>query len=309
MTDITNNLTQINSCAATDAKTLIDACELRYNTMLKSIASRIPHAGQNTILMLAGPSSSGKTTTAKKLSEHLREDGIISYTISLDDFYIGPESAPISEDGTPDFETIHALDLQLLNKVITDILSIGESDIPRFDFSERRRSDKTMHLELGERDVVIFEGLHALNPLITDSFPSDRLIKLYVSVSTRIYDDDGNVVLSKRDLRLLRRIVRDYKHRNSSVDYSFNIWQNVVKGEDKYLFPFEYRADMKLNSFHSYEPCVLRDEAINVLSTLQGSSKFSEKRDSLVENLKKFTPLSQDLIPPTSLLNEFAGNR
>ena len=275
--------------------------------MLESIAERIPRGDKNMIVVLAGPSSSGKTTTANKLMSHFAVNGRSAYRVSLDDFYLEEKCAPLSEDGTPDFETVDALDLALIEKTVNNLLTTGESDVPIFDFGTRRRSENPNHYILNDGDVVIFEGLHALNPVITDLFPQDRLFKLYVSVSTRIYDDEGEVVLSKRDLRLIRRTVRDFKHRSSSVGDTFDIWPSVISGENKYLFPFEDRADVKLNSFFPYEPCVIRDEAVNILKELPENSEHYEKCASLIENLQKFVPLPESVMPRDSLLREFSG--
>ncbi len=305
MLDELNIISDINSHAAGNPRAFADACEKRYNSAIGGLADIIPHHGENVVVMLAGPSSSGKTTTAGKLMSRLSENGISAYKISLDDFYLEEKSAPVSSDGSPDFESVFALDLSLIRKTVDDILSSGQSDLPLFDFKTRTRGINPRRLSLNDGDVVIFEGLHALNPVITDMFPPKRLFKLYVTVSTRIYDDTGSVVLSRRDIRLIRRAVRDSKHRNSSVENTFEIWSSVINGEVKYLFPFEDRADFKLNSFFPYEPCVIRDEAADILGTLSPDSVHFKKCLSLVENLKKFVPLSPSFMPDDSLLREF----
>ncbi len=307
MFETSNILSEINSYAAGDFNSFVGACENRYNTMLERIAEQIPHDDEKMVVLLAGPSSSGKTTTAGKLMNRFKANGRAAYRISLDDFYLEEKSAPLSADGTPDFETVHALDLTLIEKTVGDLLSTGESDVPVFDFGTRRRSNNPNHLSLNDGDVVIIEGLHALNPAITDLLPQNRLFKLYVSVSTRIYDDEGEVVLSKRDLRLVRRTVRDFKHRSSSVADTFDIWPSVISGENKYLFPFEDRADVKLNSFFSYEPCVIRDEAVRILEKLPDNNEHYEKCARLIENLQKFVPLPDSVMPRDSLLREFSG--
>lgn len=304
---ITNILSEVNGCAKNDAVRFVGACEANYNKVLEGIAEQIPHETENRIVMLAGPSASGKTTTANKLLTRFAAKGISAYRVSLDDFYLEENRAPLSADGAPDFESVYALDLPLLGRTVGNLLSARESDLPAFDFNTRRRSARSSRLSLKDGDVVIFEGLHALNPVITDLFERNRLFRLYVSFSTRFYDDDGEVVLSKRDMRLLRRTVRDRKHRDSPVAATFDSWPSVVSGEDKYLFPFEDRADIRLNSFFPYEPCVLRDEAVRILSALPRSSAHFEKCASLIANLERFVPLPQSIMPPDSLLREFSG--
>jgi uridine kinase len=308
MSGTTNNLSDINRLAAEDANAFVEACEQRYNTMLGNIAETIPHDDEIMIVMLAGPSSAGKTTTANKLMSRFAEKGKAARRVSLDDFYLEEQRAPLSENGVPDFETVYALDLPLIEKTVRNILSTGESELPLFDFKTHRRGVNPQRLSLKNGDVVIFEGLHALNPVITDMFSQKSLFKLYVSVSTRIYDDEGEVVLSKRDIRLIRRTVRDHKHRSSPVADTFDIWSSVISGENKYLFPFEDRADVKLNSYFPYEPCVIRDEAICVLKELPENSVHYNKCESLIHNLEKFVALPQSLMPRDSLLREFSGS-
>jgi len=308
MTEITNLLSEINDRARHDSETLVAASERNYAAMIDGAVAEFTKDGRHKFIMLAGPSASGKTTTAKKITAKFRETGVKAYFISLDDFYGSPESAPKTDDGSPDYENIHALDLPLLHATLGGILLTGEGAIPKFDFAQGRRTDKPFMMKLNPGDAVIIEGLHALNPLITETLPADSLLKLYVSMSTRVYDEKGDVVLSKRDQRFIRRMVRDHKYRNSGVAETFDLWQDVVAGEDKYLFPFEDLAHVKLNSFHPYEPCVIKGEALGLLRAVEPQdAAFYEKARSLAENLERFAELPESAMPPDSLLREFAG--
>ncbi|MCR5484595.1 MAG: nucleoside kinase [Clostridiales bacterium] len=305
MTDFPKRLEEINQYAESDPKGLIETSEKRYGAIIDSVVEKVNENNLNTVIMLAGPSSAGKTTTARILRDKLTESGVSAYEISLDDFYLGADMAPVGPDGEKDFETVEALDLPFLKETIKKLLSGEGCDIPIFDFKTSKRSDRWNHIELKEGDVVIFEGLHALNPVITDDFENENLIKLYISLLTRIYDKDDNIIISRRDARLIRRIVRDYNHRGSSVEKTFELWQKVKSGENKYLFPYEDEAYLKIDSFHPYEECMIRDCAIEILSRLSPESEYYEKGMGLIENLKKFSSIPLCMLPGDSILNEF----
>ena len=227
--------------------------------------------------------------------------------MSLDDFYLDDGNFPITEDGTPDYESILSLDLPLLADTTEQLLTKGECFLPVFDFNSRKRIPNANHIKLDSDDIVIYEGLHALNPILLHALPEDAVYKMYVSLLTRIFDGDGNIVMGKRDLRFTRRLVRDFKHRNSSAEQTFTIWKNVKNGEDKYLFPFENTADVTVNSFHPCEACILKKEALSILRTIRSDSPFFEKAVSLRNKLELFREISPDLLSPDSLLREFAG--
>ena len=256
--------------------------------------------------MLAGPSSSGKTTTAELLSKDLIKNGRGAKVISLDDFYKDQNEKIFFEDGTPDFETVKSLDTEKIKECLSNITEKGECLLPRFSFVTGMREKEPVHLTLEKDEVVIVEGLHALNPVITDSLESEKLTKLYVSVSSRIMNQNG-VFLSKRDIRFIRRMVRDYLFRNSGVDYTFYLWNGVRKGEDRYLFPFRPLADIKIDSFHSYEMCVLKETALSLLSHIEKDSPYFERSKKLFEKLSQFVSIEKEKMPESSLLREFIG--
>lgn len=257
--------------------------------------------------MLAGPSSSGKTTTAALLSQKLELMGCKAYTVSLDDFYL-PHSFgyPLDENGMPDYECVEALDVELIHLCLGELLRRGKISLPVFDFHTGKRINNAKNIVLKENDVIIVEGLHALNPIITDTLNKSNLFKIYVSVSSRIYEDDGSVMLSKRDLRFVRRMVRDYSFRSTSVKKTFEVWESVMRGEDKYLFPFENLADIKINSFHPCEPCVLAKRAIALLSDALGG-EHNEKASQMISKLDLFENIDYSILPKDSLLREFTG--
>ncbi len=282
-------------------------CEERYNNKINKIAQQIHEKSVSEIVMIAGPSSAGKTTTAKKLCKALAELGINSYTVSLDDFYLDNKDAPRFPDGTPDFETVECLDIKCFQEKMQELLDKGETELPEFDFLKGQRKPEYKKIQINDSDVIIVEGLHALNPIITSALPKDRLLKIYINVSSRIYDEKGNIILNKRNMRFVRRLVRDYKYRGSSVEKTFKLWITVRYGEDTYLFPFKDNADVKINTIHLYESCVLKNQAIELLSTLNKESEFYNESQRLVRSLQKFPVIDSSLVPEDSLLREFIG--
>lgn len=303
-----NNFTygRINSLAIEPEK-FISECSQAYRLRVCEVADRIFADKNRKIVMLAGPSSSGKTTTAKFLSEEINRLGGKAYTVSLDDFYLPRgTSYPLDENGKPDFECVEALDTELLHSSLRSLAEKGKAVLPVFDFKTGDRINNAKTIVLDENDVIIVEGLHALNPVITDTLDESKLLKIYISVSSRIYDNDGNVLFSKRDLRFIRRMVRDYHFRSTPVERSFEIWESVMRGEDRYLFPFEERADIKINSFHPCEPCVFSEKAIGLLS-MANLGEFKEKADLLIYKLGLFKKTDYSLLPADSLLREFTG--
>ncbi len=286
-----------------------EECETRYENIINGIAEKIAFSGKTEIVMLAGPSSAGKTTTAKKLREALLKFGVNSFAVSLDDFYRNSLDVPLFPDGTPDFETVYALDIDFFKKAMTDILETGESDLPEFDFVKGERKPEFRKITVTDKDIIIVEGLHALNPIISDGLPENRLLKIYINVSSRIYDKNGDVVLNKRNMRFIRRIVRDYKFRGNTIEKSFMMWQGVCSGEDLYLYPYREKADIKINTVHLYEPCILKDDALSLLAEVKKDSPFYMQAQRLIRNIQKFPSLDKNIVPEKSLLREFIGEK
>ncbi len=306
MSNINNTLEHIiDSCV--DEDLFINEWEERYNNKIDNVAKNVAESGVSEIIMIAGPSSAGKTTTAKKLRQALAARGIGSFTVSLDDFYLNNEDSPRFPDGTPDFETVYCLDIKCFQKKMRELLENGEADIPEFDFLKGKRKPEYNHTKISSGDVIIVEGLHALNPIITDNLPKERLLKIYINVSSRIYDSKGDIVLNKRNMRFIRRLVRDYKFRGSTVLNTYKLWISVCYGEDTYLFPYKDNADIKINTIHLYESCVLKEEAIKLLGEVSKDSEFYKDSQRLIRSLMKFPVINSEKVPEDSLLREFIG--
>ena len=307
MANINNKLEFINEQAKNNTKDFVKTCETRYQNIIDDIAQRIVDEKGREIVMLAGPSSAGKTTTAKKLCEALNKKGVKTYVLSLDDFYLNREDIPYLPDGTQDFETVDALDLELFSKCVNELLKGETVKNPIFDFTTGKRSaTKFNEITLGSEDIVIIEGLHALNPVITEQIVG-KLLKIYINVSSRIYDEKNNIILNKRNMRFVRRMVRDYKFRDSSVTNTYKLWKNVTAGEDKYLFPYRHLADIKINTIHLYETCVLKNQALSLLYESEISEEFKDDAKRLRKALEKFECIDISLVPEDSLLREFLG--
>ena len=301
------HLEQINDAALQDPARMIREVEASYTENLQNIARHIVTNHRSAhIVMLAGPSSSGKTTTAHLLQSHLQSFGVPSEIISLDDFYLGSDKTPLLPDGTKDFETVNALDTQAVKECLA-ALSEGRSyDVPRFDFTLGQPLEEKVPLCLGKDGITIVEGIHGLNPMFTAHLKEDAAVKLYVSVKQQIKDANGEVI-SPMDLRLVRRTVRDMQFRSTPVEKTLSMWPNVVHGEDRYIRPYRMSADYTVNSIHIYEPCVLRSKAIPVLRSVASDSVHYRKARDLEARLMRFEPIDASLVPEGSMLREFIG--
>lgn len=299
------SVSSINDQIASDKETFISDCEKAYRSQLDRISSEICRCDGRVLVMLAGPSSSGKTTTANILKKDFIENGRHSIVVSLDDFYRDQEESFYFEDGTVDYETVKALDTDCLVKCMEELIHKGKTMLPQFSFHTKTRGGYN-EVRVHDDEIIIVEGLHALNPVITEPLKNENMKKLYVSVSSRIYKD-GSVLLSKRDMRFVRRMIRDYHFRSSSVDYTYYLWKGVRMGEDRYLFPYSDRADVKIDSVHPYEVCVFKDIAIKLLDHIGNDSIYYHSASQLKAKLSQFISLSERDVPETSLLKEFIG--
>lgn len=295
----------INRLLKEEPQKFIEKCENAYRGQLDSIVSEIVEDEGRVLVMLAGPSSSGKTTTAKLLAEKASEKGRKACVISLDDFYLIQDEPHTFEDGTVDFERVEALDLPLIYSSLHRLMENGESEIPRFCFQKKVRTGFEK-LKIASDEVVIVEGLHALNPAITGPLKNENLKKYYVSVSSRVTDGE-KVIFTKRDLRFIRRMIRDYHFRNSEVDYTFYLWKGVRMGEDRYLFPFSGNADRKIDSIHPYEVCLFKNIAVELLDRIASDSIYFENAIELKKKFELFEALEREAMPEGSLLGEFIG--
>lgn len=303
MLDLT--VDKINTLVKEEREKIIGDSEKRYNDLVKGTAEKICTNEGRILVMVAGPSSSGKTTTSKLLKKEIENKGRKAKIISLDDFYRSQDKVYTFEDGTVDYETVKALDVDYIGECLHKLMNEGGCKLPRFSFITKKREYYVETL-VQEDDIIIVEGLHALNPVITEQLENEQMVKIYVSVSSRIFDGD-QVLMTRRDIRLVRRLIRDYHFRDSSPEHTFYLWNGVRMGEDRYLFPYSDRADIKIDSIHPYEVCAFKEVAIKVLDRMDKKSVYYPAAQQLREKISKFVSIGEASVPGTSLLTEFIG--
>lgn len=284
----------------------IKIAEALQEKKIARIADQIAARDDVKVVLLAGPSSSGKTTTCKRLCVQLMANGLRPIAISLDDYFVDREQTPKDETGDYDYEHINALNLPLFRQQLRQLLDGEEIELPRYDFPSGRSLRSGQHLRLGPRDILIMEGIHALNPLISEGIEEERKFRVYVSALTAIKLDDHNYIPST-DNRLIRRMVRDYKYRGTSAQATIARWPSVRRGEDKWIFPYQENADVMFNSAMIYELAVLRNHAMPLLLAVHENQPEHAMAVSLALFLTYFDPIDDKELPPTSLLREFLG--
>lgn len=296
-------LETINAMASADPRGLIRDVEAAYHASIGEIAGQIAARGSR-IIMLAGPSSSGKTTTSHMLTRYLEQAGIHSITISLDDFFLGAGQAPLLPNGRFDYESIEALDLPLMEACLQDLIVRSGCRMPSYDFGKGRRDEEFRELRLNPGDVVVVEGIHALNPQVSKNLPADKIFKIYISVKQGISNRHGEVI-SAREIRFIRRLVRDYHFRASTPENTLTMWKDVCRGEDIYIQPFKRSADVTINSIHLYEPCLFRGMALPLLRQVARGHESYALIEHLAQAMEQFAVISPDLVPNDSMMLEF----
>lgn len=302
-----STLQTINEYALNDPAGLVEKAENHYDREITETAQRIADDDSLKIVAIAGPSASGKTTTAHILSEKLQNLGEQTEVVSLDDFYLPTEQLPLTEDGKYDIESVKALDRELMKKCFGEIISTGRTELPKYNFAEKRRILSARSIDISGRGIVIVEGLHALNPVITDLVPRKNIFKAYISVNRSVLDDNGDILLTSRQIRLMRRVLRDRIFRGSSVNETLALWKGVVEGEKKYLYCFKDTADVLIKTLHIYEPCLYRNDFCALCDETQNITDCRDYFLKTAEAVRKFVPLDEALIPHNSLIREFIG--
>lgn len=288
---------------------LINVAEALHGKMIGRIADEVAdrrRQGGASIVLMAGPSSSGKTTTSKRLAIQLMTNLITPKLISLDDYFVDRHLTPRDESGDYDFESIYALDLELFNSDIRRLLKGEEINLPTYSFELGRRVERHRPLRLEANDVLIVEGIHGLNPELTPAISPDDIFKVYVSALTTLRIDDHNWI-STSDTRLLRRIVRDNKYRHTLPQETIRRWPSVRAGEEKWIFPFQENADATFNSSLLFELAVMKNYALPLLEQVPHTAAEYTQAYRLMRFLRSFRPVTAEDVPSTSLLREFLG--
>ena len=288
------------------ATNLINVSEALQEKKLTEIADEIASRKDVKLVLLAGPSSSGKTTTCKRLSIQLLANGIKPLQISLDDYFVDREHTPKDDKGEYDYESIYALNLKLINDQFNALFRGEEIELPKYNFQTGRSEKSGKKLRMEPNNVLVVEGIHALNPELTAQIPEAQKFRVYVSALTTILLDDHNYIPTT-DNRLLRRIIRDYKYRGVNAQETIHRWPSVRAGENKWIFPYQENADVMFNSAMLFELAVIKQQAEPLLEQVPENCEEYSEAYRLRKFLKYFQPVPNRDIPPTSLLREFLG--
>lgn len=300
-------LEDINERVRTDPAGFVREESERFQNEIYSLAEFLSSSECHKLVMLSGPSSSGKTTTALLIRDRLREIGVDAYSISMDNFYRGRDQAPRLADGTYDYEALEALRLDDLEKCMRELIEDGKTNLPTFDFQAGSPSPETDELRIQKNSVVIFEGIHAINPYFEKHLPSESVFKVFVNTVSPIYGGDLKL-LARREIRLTRRMLRDERFRNSPVVNTLDMWQQVIRGENMYMFPYVDTVDYLIDTTHAYEPCVFAPLLLPDLKKVPDSDGHSDAVRHLARALAEFAPLSLEYMPKNALLREFVGD-
>lgn len=296
------DIDDINKRNSENVYRLIQRGEDAYEEQVKDIASDIKTKNKK-IVLITGPSSSGKTTSSYKLKKMLAKLGVKSFVVNMDDFFKDLSTVPLREDGKPDIEGIVALDVNCVRNCLNEILTTGKTSIPTFDFATHKRTNKWKKYVIEDKSVIIMEGIHALNPAITKGLDKAKIYKVYVHCNTNFTFED-RILFFARELRLIRRLVRDERERQVPFQGTIDVWQDVCNGEESNIRPFKDRADYLLNSTHYYEPLLYKNLILEKLINIKNQSDTVKM---LIEKFKVCSTISSQFVPKDSLIREFIG--
>lgn len=303
---IDKSICALNKSAASGAGKLIESAERHYKNEIDSACNSIL-ARKAGIVMLSGPSASGKTTTAGKLAKRFTELGAGGAVISLDDFFVNIEDYPLTADGRRDFESVNTIDFAELTRCLNEILTDGRTVMPTFDFASQHRSEKTRTIDVTGGGIVIIEGIHALNPILLEGVFSGRVAKVYAGLRLE-YELDGQKALKTREIRIVRRMIRDKKFRGYSPEQTLGVWDNIMAGEEKWVKCFKNEADILIDTSFEYEPCLYGKYLKGMVFGREGG-EFQPLLADIAGKFDIFTELDEENVPEDSMLREFIGSK
>lgn len=292
--------------SAADIAAAAELSEKRLDFEEEKAARRIFEEKDIKIVLLSGPSASGKTSVARLICEKVGALGKKAVRVSLDDFFIGISALPLLSDGTYDMESIKGLDTELANECFARLLRNGRAELPTFDFPAQCRSDITSRVDIGKSGIVLVEGIHALSPALTENLPPESVLRIYTEPRTR-YSAGGKTALLPEDVRFARRMIRDELFRAWSAEKTFAQWKSVLDGEKIYIDPYRASAELELDSSLLYEPAVFKGTVREFLGRIPPNSEFFEKAQAFLEKFEAFQEASPEIIPKNSILREFVG--
>lgn len=303
-----SNVADLNGIVSTGHyNDIIQISEAHYNSQLAKVSDIIYNRKNKIkVILLAGPSSSGKTTTARKLEVYLKARGFKTHSISTDDYFYNRTETPKKPNGEYDFESLRAVDTDLFNKHLLKLLEGNKVLLPEYNFILGEREYKKKWLQLGENDIIVVEGLHALNPELTLAIDDENKFKIYISTLTQLNIDNHNRIHTS-DTRRLRRIIRDNKYRGYNASDTLKSWKNILEGEEHYVFPYQNSADIIINSALIYELGVLKTYAEPLLFSVSEDDEVYPEAIRLINFLRNFLPIPSDDVPKESVLREFIG--
>lgn len=295
------DIEKINELADENPYKLVEMAEQKYTSQLREIANEISVRGQR-IVLISGPSSSGKTTSSFRLREELKKLGIGSHTLNMDQFFLDIDTLPLRDDGKPDIEGICALDVETVRRCFKEILQTGKTKTPQFDFATHKRKREWVDCSLKAHEIIIMEGIHALNPKIVEGLEVDKIFRIYLCCDEN-FVCGKKTILYPRQLRLLRRISRDERERHCPIEETIDMWEEVCRGEDKNITPFKKTADYVLNTIHAYEPLLYKQILLDKFQKLGHIGQIAV----YLEKFKYCSTIDPSILPPNSLIREFVG--
>lgn len=294
----------INHLQRCDEAGLIDSAEKAFEeTVERTVEEYLSQRKNKSMILVSGPSGSGKTTSSYRFTDALKKHGLDPVVISLDNFFLPTGEMRRNPDGTARYDSVHSVNLSLVNRTLWALKYHREAEIPRFNFITGA-SESSAVLRIEPDTVVLMEGIHALNPLITYGLDYDSFFKICMNVDSAFYVDD-EPLLSSRDLRFVRRAVRDQKHRGAPLETTYKMWPGVCEGEDLYIRPFYPYADIMLNTAYSYEPLVFKTRILPMLAEITGHPEYETAAKELYRKMLRFGEIDVKKVPAMSLLQEF----
>lgn len=304
-----NILSVINEAAkGNNTEAFIQECEREYLDEIQNLALFIKKNTNIKIVMIAGPSASGKTTTAHILKSYLAENGVNSKTVSLDNFYFSRKDLPKLPSGETDTESVNSLDIETLDFCLNEIIEKGKTVMPYFDFVTGESIKNKISVDITDGGILIVEGLHALNPMITDKLNKSSIYKVYISAATPIIDDYGDELLSSKKVRFIRRAIRDARERGADINATMRMWPQVLKGENEFLYPFKDTADRIMKTLHPYELCIYKNQFLAMMEQADTELPTYAYASLTINPLKLFESLPESVVPFDSLIREFIGS-
>lgn len=282
----------------------IEQCESKYRVRVENIAHKVLEAGVPVVLV-AGPSASGKTTSSRRLARTMTQMGKNTQVISLDNFFKNIEDYPKQKNGEPDFEHLHSLDVETVNECIYELATTGSTFIPSFDFASHTSTPRAQEIRIDRDSAVIIEGIHALNPELTRKVDHSYVIKVYAGLRSEYYSGRKRIIAT-RDLRITRRIIRDERERGSDPEETLSLWKNIMAGEEKWIKPFKVDADYLLNTGFDYEPCLYAED-IRHLAEAGAGGQYQPQLETLAACFDEVESIPMDAVPKDSMLREFIG--